>query len=77
MVEARNCDGKFAQRTVWSPVRRLLGADDVRAYPADAEVTMEQRRPHSTDVTAYFTSSFGWFSVRPTRHFERDLKDCV
>ena len=31
----------------------------------------------TADVTAYFTSSFGWFSVRPTRHFERDLKDCV
>jgi hypothetical protein len=31
----------------------------------------------TADVTAYFTSPFGWFSVRPTRHFERDLKDCV
>lgn len=31
----------------------------------------------TADVTAYFTSPFGWFSVRPTRHFEGDLKDCV
>ncbi len=29
------------------------------------------------DVTAYFTSAFGWFGWRPARQFERDLKDCV
>jgi hypothetical protein len=55
----------------WRSIITGEAAENVRQTMAQPGVRL------TADVTAYFTSPFGWFSVRPTRHFERDLKDCV
>jgi hypothetical protein len=55
----------------WRSIITSEAADNVRQSMVQPGVRL------TADVTAYFTSAFGWFSVRPTRHFERDLKACV
>ena len=76
-------DGVMANR---HPVARHTTSDLVAwrsIITSDAadmiRVQLQQNRGArlTADVTAYFTSRIGWFFVRPTRHFERDLKDCV
>jgi len=75
-------DGIMANR---HPVARHSTSDLIAwrsIITAEAAEAVRQGMTHpgarlTAYTTAYFTSRFGWFSERPTRPFERDLKDCV
>jgi hypothetical protein len=81
-IEGGLADGVMANRhpvarhstsdlIAWRSIITTEAADMVR------RLMTQQGARLTADVTAYFTSPFGWFAVRPTRHFQRDVKDCV